>query len=997
VSKGPSPTVYTVPPGIAMVDALAAGLLDRCGDDLLALGDITVLLPTRRACRSLADAFLRRSDGAALLLPRLQPLGETDETEALFAMEEEPAGGIADLAPAIPDLQRRLALCRLILRTRVDADGNPPRPASATLLAGALADLLDEVQTQGLDFASLADLVSGDLATHWQITLDFLRVLTEGWPAVLETLGCLDPSARRNALLEAMAKTWADNPPPGPVIAAGSTGSIPATAALLDVIANLPKGMVILPGLDTTLSAQEMAAIGPTHPQFGMVRLIERIGIGPEDVSVWDAGLQPSSSPDRVALIRSALRPPLTGMEAVPDFDLEAALEGVSVLDCAGPQEEAGAIALALRHALESPGRTAALVTPDRTLARRVAAELRRWDIEIDDSAGRALASTPVGAFLRLVADCIVQGAAPVPLLSLLKHPLAAGGRAPVYFRAHVRALEISALRGPRPGRGFGGLFDILQQNKKAGPELVEWLHGLAALGASFVALVDQPDPSPFEALLDAHLEFVEALAATDAKRGDEILWRGDDGEAAAVFIAELRDAAISLDPLDGADYPAFFETLMAGRVVRPRYGQHPRLHVWGLLEARLQHVDLVCLGGLNEGTWPMEPAADPWMSRPMRTRFGLPPTERRIGLSAHDFAQSFCAEQVLITRAARIGGTPTVPARWLLRLDNELEAVGGAGASRRFHQQPETADWLGWQAAIDDAAIECPVKRPAPVPPVSARPRRLSVTQVETWMRDPYAIYARHILRLHALDPLDADPGAADRGTMIHDALDSFIRRYPDALPDDMQAALISAGQAAFGEALALPGVWAFWWPRYLAIADWFATLEGNYRQDVAKTHTEVMGALEVSGPAGMFQLIAKADRVDQFNDGTLSIIDYKTGATPRKIEIELGFAPQLPLEAALAIQGGFKGVPAAPVSCLEFWRLSGGDPPGERVSASNDIVLLATMAFAGLERLVVKFDDPATPYLSRPDPSRAPRFSDYEHLARVQEWSVIDGGGEE
>lgn len=997
MTKCPSPTVYTVPPGIAMVDALAAGLLDRCGDDPLALGDITVLLPTRRACRSLADAFLRRSGGAALLLPRLQPLGETDETEALFAMEEEPAGGIADLPPAISDLQRRLALCRLILRTRLDADGNPPRPASAALLAGALADLLDEVQTEGLDFASLADLVSGDLAAHWQITLDFLRVLTEGWPAVLESLGCLDPSARRNALLEAMAKSWTDHPPSGPVIAAGSTGSIPATAALLEVIAHLPEGMVILPGLDTTLTPPEMAVIGPTHPQFGMVRLIERIGIGPDDVGVWDAGLEPSSSPDRVALIRSALRPPLTAMAASPNFDLAAALDGVSVLDCAGPQEEAGAIALALRHALESPGRTAALITPDRTLARRVAAELRRWDIEIDDSAGRPLASTPVGAFLRLAADCIAQGAAPVPLLSLLKHPLAAGGLAPVDFRSHVRALEISVLRGPRPGRGFGGLFEVLEQKKESGAELVEWLHSLAALGASFATLVDQSDPAPFEALLDAHLDFVEALAATDARRGDEILWRGDDGEAAAEFIAELRDAAISLDPLEGADYPAFFETLMAGRVVRPRYGLHPRLHVWGLLEARLQHADLVCLGGLNEGTWPMEPAADPWMSRPMRTRFGLPPSERRIGLSAHDFAQSFCAEQVLITRAARIGGTPTVPARWLLRLDNALEAAGGAGASRRFHQQPETADWRGWQASIDDAAIERPVKRPAPVPPVSARPRRLSVTQVETWMRDPYAIYARHILRLRMLEPLDADPGAADRGTMIHDALDSFIRRYPDALPDDMQGALIAAGEDAFGEALVLPGVWAFWWPRYLAIADWFATLEGNYRQDVTKTHTEVMGALEISGPAGMFQLIAKADRVDQFKDGTLSIIDYKTGATPRKIEIELGFAPQLPLEAALAIQGGFKGVPAAPVSCLEFWRLSGGDPPGERVPASSDIELLAETALAGLERLVAKFDDPATPYLSRPDSSRAPRWSDYEHLARVQEWSVIDGGGDE
>ena len=989
-------TVYTVPSGIAMVDALAAGLLDRCRDDLRALGDITVLLPTRRACRALADAFLRRSDGAALLLPRLQPLGETDETEALFAMDEEPAAGIADLPPAISDLQRRLALCRLILRTRVDSEGRPPRPASAALLAAALAGLLDEVQTEGLDFEALGTLVDSDLAAHWQVTLDFLRVLTEGWPAVLDSLGCLDPAARRNALLVTMAQSWQDNPPPGLVIAAGSTGSIPATAALLEIIAHLPDGMVVLPGLDTTLTPDDRAALGPTHPQYGMVRLLERIGLAPDEVGEWTAGLAPPAPPDRTALIRTALRPPLAAMEAAPSFDPAAALGGVCVLDCAGPQEEAGAIALALRRALEVPGRTAALVTPDRTLARRVAAELRRWDIEIDDSAGRPLAATPVGAFLRLAAVCIAEGAAPVPLLSLLKHPLAAGGRPPADFRALVRKFERAVLRGPRPAWGFDGLFDVLEKQKDRA-DLIDWLEGLAASGAPLAMLVDSGRPVAFEDLLEAHLGFAEALAATDAAPGGETVWTGDDGEAAANFIAELRDAAVGLDPMEGADYPAFFETLMAGRMVRPRYGMHPRLHVWGLLEARLQHADLVCLGGLNEGTWPAEPAADPWMSRPMRARFGLPPAERRIGLSAHDFAQCFCAGQVVMTRSARIGGTPTVPARWLLRLDNALKAAGGDAAALLLHRQAEDEDWLGWQAAMDEAGKEKPVKRPAPTPPVAARPRRLSVTQVETWMRDPYAIFARHILGLRVLDPIDADPGAADRGNMIHDALDSFVRRYPDTLPDDMQAALMAAGEAAFGDALALPGVWAFWWPRYRTVAEWFALVERSYRRDIATTHTEVMGALEIAGPAGAFRLIAKADRVDFLHDGTLSIIDYKTGATPSKTEIALGFAPQLPLEAALAMEGGFEGVPAAPVSCLEFWRLSGGDPPGQRLPAGDDVGVLAQTALAGLERLVARFDDPATPYLSQPDAGRAPRWSDYEHLARIQEWSVVDGGGDE
>lgn len=989
-----SPSVFTVPPGIAMVDALAEGLLQRCEDGVQDLGDVTVLLPTRRACRSLAEAFLRRSGGKALLLPQIRPLGEMDDADTVQMAEEEPAGGLADLPPAIPDLTRSLALCRLILRTGDDGARNP---AGAALLARALGDLLDEVQTERLEFDGLEGLVESDLAAHWQITLDFLRILTEHWPMVLEEYGCLDPSARRNELLDALAARWEKKPPPGPVFAAGSTGSIPATAALLDVIAHLPQGQIILPGYDTGLSADARAAIGPTHPQYGMIRLLERIGADPEDIRVWSAGLEPACPPERVALIRSALRPPLSEADASAPADLSAALGGVSVVDCPGPQEEAGVIALAMRQALETPGRTAALVTPDRSLARRVASELQRWDISIDDSAGRPLSSTPVGSFLRLVADCVAQAAAPVPLLSLLKHPLASGRMATPAFRARVRNLEIAVLRGPRPDAGFDAVADALDMAGAADKPLADWFRDVADKAEAFAALLGEPAGAGIDALLDAHLAFAEWLAATDEISGDRRLWVGEDGEAVATFVAELRDAAGQIGEIGGADYPGFLDVLMRGRVVRPRYGMHPRLHIWGLLEARLQHADLVCLGGLNEGTWPVEPDADPWMSRPMRARFGLPPAERRIGQSAHDFTQHFCAEQVLITRAARIGGTPTVPARWLLRLDNTLKAAGGEAAVAQLHRGQSSNSLLRWQQTVNEPPRALPMTRPAPTPPLTARPRQLSVTQVETWMRDPYAIYARHILGLKRIEPIDADPGAADRGTMIHEALDRFVQENPDRLPEDMLGALIEFGDRAFGKALAQPGVRAFWWPRYLAIADWFAALERQYRETVAETHTEVSGALEIAGPAGKFRLIAKADRVDRLRDGTLSIIDYKTGAAPRRVDVELGFAPQLPLEAAIAFQGGFEDIPGAPVSCLEFWRLTGGNPAGERIAAGDDIDQLARSSIEGLERLVARFDDAATPYLSQPDTNKAPRFSDYEHLARVQEWSVVDSGGDE
>ena len=993
-----APRVFTIPPGVPFVDALARGLLARFRGDPLGLAEATVLLPTRRAGRALADAFLRQSDGAALLLPRMAPLGELDEADDVTA-----GPGAATLPPAISDLRRRMMLARRILALRGPLDERIT-PARAALLAEGLADLLDQVQTERLSFDRLAALVEGDgYAVHWEITLEFLRLVTEAWPMLLAREGCIDPAERRNRLLDARAVDWAANPPAGPVIAAGSTGSIPATAALLEIVAGLPDGAVVLPGLDTALTAEDAARLGPTHPQYGMARLLARIGVDPDRVPGWAHDVEPASPPARAALLACALRQPRDDVDAppAPALDTRAALDGVRLVVCAGQHEEAQVIALALRRALETPSRTAALVTPDRTLARRVAAELGRWGIAIDDSAGRPLAQTPPGAWLRLLAGMAVEQAAPAPLLAVLKHPLALGGEGVAAFRAKARALERLALRGPRPAPGLAGVRAVLQaraedgddREREAAASLLPWLDGVAVRLAPLMTAMAAPDPQPLPDLLALHVAAAEALAAGDGAPGAARLWAGDAGEAAAAFVAELSDAAAALEPVAPADYPALLEACMAGRMVRPRYGRHPRLHIWGPLEARLQHADLVCLGGLNEGTWPSEPDPDPWMSRPMRTRFGLPPHERRIGLAAHDFAQLFCAGEVLLTRADRVGGTPTVPSRWLSRLSNALEAIGGEAARAALEAADSDAPWLGWQAALDAPdGPPRPVAPPAPRPPVAARPRRLSVTQVETWMRDPYSIYARHILRLSPLDPIDADPGAAARGTFIHDALDRFVREYPDAMPADALDRLTALGREAFGEALSRPGVAAFWWPRFARIAEWFVAEESRYREDVAETRTELRGEMRIDAPGGEFRLTAFADRVDRLKSGALSIIDYKTGSVPSQKMVEAGFSPQLPLEAAIALAGGFD-VKGDAVERLEFWRLTGGETAGEIKPAGKDVAALAAAARAGLAALVARFDDPATPYLSHPDPVFAPDWPDYDHLARVQEWSVSGG----
>ncbi len=688
-----------------------------------------------------------------------------------------------------------------------------------------------------------------------------------------------------------------------------------------------------------------------------------------------------------------ALRPAASSdrWRTIAPLPLEA-IEGLRRIDCPGPQAEALVIALLLRETLDTPGRTAALVTPDRDLARRVAAELRRWDIEIDDSAGLPLNRTPPGVFLRLVLEAVAQELAPVPLLALLKHPLAACGLAPEDCRALARRLELELLRGPRPASGLDGLAAALRETGRA-RELGPFV---AVLGAALDPLIDAiaaPD-TDLARLVAAHISAAEALARSDSEAGAERLWREQAGEAAAQIASELLEAADQCPALAGGDYPALFEALVPGPVGRPRFGRHPRLFILGLLEARLQHADRLVLGGLNEGVWPAETESDPWLSRPMRRSFGMPPPERRTGIAAHDFAQGLGAREVILTRAARVEGTPTVPSRWLLRLDAVLHA-GKLGERLDAASEP-----LAWQAMLATAEHR-PMSAPEPRPPVAARPRKLSVTAIETWMRDPYAIYARHVLRLKALDPLDADPGAAERGIIIHEALARFLHAFPGALPADAAAQLVAIGREAFGAALERPGIRAFWWPRLERIAHWFVAHETARRADIAAIAAERKGRLILAGPAGPFALTARSDRIDIMRGGGLAIADYKTGTPPAGGDVQLGFAPQLALEAAIAEAGGFEGVPAVAVAELALWHLSGRDPAGKvkpLADTDAELRLLIAEGLAGLRQLIARFDDEATAYLSVPRPEYAPRYSDYGHLARIKEWSVAgEGGGEE
>ncbi|HVH76049.1 MAG TPA: double-strand break repair protein AddB [Stellaceae bacterium] len=1005
------PKLYTIAPDRPFLPALASGILAMGGGDPLYLPRVTVLLPTRRAVRALRETFLAtampgRAEGAPLLLPRMRAVGDLDADELSLGDAEAGEEALA-LPPAIPELRRRLLLARLVLRWSEGALEEPLLPGQAAALAGALARFLDEAATAGADFARLADLVPANHAEHWQIVHRFLEILPGAWPKVLAAEGALDPADRRNRLLKWQAARWRASPPAEPVIAAGLMGGIPALSELVSVVGALPCGAVVLPGLDRFCEPADWAGIeaDEAHPQHLLALLLKELGAAPVEVRDWPAGLPVAPAPTlpspasggglgrgsrgggsgwgsraaRMRLVAEALRPPEAThrwRELGPQG--REALAGLSRFDCDTAEDEALTIALLLRQKLETPGATAALVTPDRELARRVAAELRRWGIDIDDSAGLPLNRTPPGAFLRLVAELAESRLAPVPLFAALKHPLAAGGMRPEQFRDLVRRLE-RAIRGPRPAPGIDGLFAALGEHGRALARLVRRIE--ACLG-EFPALLGA-DNAPLAALAEAHVAAAERLAASAEESGIERLWREAAGETAARFCHELIEAAQDFPPIPGRHYPALFEALAGGAAVRPQYGRHPRLSIWGLVEARLQQPDLFVVGGLNEGTWPAATAHDPWMSRQMRSEFGLALPERTIGIAAHDFAQALGAPQVALTRAARREGAPTVPSRWLLRLDAVLRAAGLGEA-------------LAGDAAIAEAAAKLDMPRryrplpPAePRPPLAARPRRLSVTQIETWMRDPYAIYARHILRLDALDMLDADPSFAELGTIVHDALDRFLRRFPHGLPAaaEAQAELLRIGEDCFGAWLSRPGVWAFWWPRFSRIAEWLVVEEGIYRRELEGSRGECRGSLVIEARGGPFTLTAKADRIDRLREGGFAIIDYKTGSLPQKWEIEASLAAQLPLEGAILRDGGFgelRGIAAR----LEYWRLTGREPAGERKEIGNgDPGRLVDLALGRLRRLIDAFDDPATPYLAAPAPHLKPRYSDYEHLERLDE----------
>ena len=947
------PAVFTIPSHRSFADALAAGLIQRFGSDPLELARGRILLPNNRAVRAVTEAFVRAS-GAGLLLPRLVPVGDPELDERI--------GGALDriddiVPPAIDPLARLLALADVVRGEGVSG-------AEALRLAADLARTLDALQVEEVDPRRLAEAAADapELAAHWQVSLERLRAIIDIWPRRLAELGAIDLADRRNRLLHGIADRWKDEPPEGFTVAAGINLVAPAVAAMLYRIARMPNGMVVLPALNlpNVMPDEEWDALGPdedkrgeqTHPQFHLKLVLDRIGVARGEVGAWPASGRSASPAARGRAVANAM--------TAADFSgkwnelepVERRLSGVRTAEFADAASEALGIALALREALETPGRTAALVTPDRMLARRVSALLGRWGIEANDSAGQLLSETVAGTLLLGIASAAADELAPVPLLALLKHPLVGGESDDrLQWLDQVRQLDL-ALRGPRPAAGFGGI-------------------DAKVPGSAWTTL--RPSVEPIGGMLDKPLslaEFARRIAGAGTALAGTRAWRGADGRLAAELLAELEAApgALALT-VTADDAVPILRQLLDRHSVRPPYGGHPRIFIWGLLEARLQHADLMILGGLNEGVWPAPPAPDPWLAPKIRANLGLPSLDYRVGLSAHDFASALGAPRALITRARRDSRSPTVASRFWLRLQ---AMTGGVTRDTRLERLV---------AALDDPGELTPASRPRPSPRADIRPRRISVTQVDRLNADPFAFYALAMLRLRTLDPVDADHSAKWKGIAVHKVLDEWL-----AEDDCAPQALLPRAQALLSGETIHPMLRALWAPRLLEAIKWIEEEERANREEGRRPlKAEISGETGIAGVT----VHGKADRIDRLSGGGLAIVDYKTGKAPAQKAVDAGFALQLGLLGLIARAGGFPEVDGEP-EAHEYWSLSRDrDRFGKRVSPDKkmgaaDFLAHAEAHFRAAAGKWLTGDEPFTAKLN---PAYAP-YGDYDQLMRLEEW---------
>lgn len=959
--------IYNINAGASFVDVLAEHFLKYYKNQPEELANVLFLLPNRRACQSLSEAFVRLKGLEPTILPQIVPIADIEEDEVFLTGQ---SNILQNLSPEITKTERVFIFSKLISQKPELGFGHLSL-AQAYALAENLAALIDLSYNENLDFSRLSEIVPAEFAAHWQESLELLKIITEYWPQILRERNKADTVKRRNQLLEAELKLWQQSQTKQKIVVAGSTAAFPLQKQLVKTVLNLPNGEVWLYGLDSCLEDSGWAQIDENHPQFELKELLDYLQI--DRGSIINLPQKTFSSRER--LVSEIMRPAAASAEwrsLSSNPLLKENFEGIHLLNCDDIRQEAQAIALLIRNTLEMPEKTAALVTVDRNLARRVVSELKRWNIVADDSAGQPLSLTPIGVYLRQIINVLENDFSQVSLLSLLKHPFTSCGQNPAAFNQKVRKLELS-----------------WRKKEDLSPELAEFITGIKEIFAPLCELYRQAE-TDLQQFFTSHIKTAELLADTDIKTGDKIIWKNDAGAVASKFVSDFMQNCVILGKIKPHDYLAFLESMLIEQNVRVRYGMHPRVKILGPIEARLTQFDVTIIGEVNEGVWPKLPTADLWMSRPMKKDFGFPLPERNIGVAAADFAHLLNAKKVYLTRAERVDGTPTNKSRWWLRFETILAAnFGNQKEDKAKYEFLYDNKYSLWAKYLERATEQKRISAPEPRPPLPLRPRKLSAVNFEMLMRDPYTIFAKYILKLYPLEELDEDVVYRDYGNIVHAVIEKFNNIYnTGAYPPDAEQQLLKLGEAEFAANNISLDIKAFWWPKFVKTAAWLVETEKNYRSEVKKVYNEVTGSLDFASDGGKFTITAKADRIDETIDGHLNVLDYKTGKARTLKEIITGMAPQLPIEGLIAEKGGYAGIPAKKVSTLRYWRLG-----KEEIAANSEQSqkgLERTMSY--LQTLIAYFDKESTPYYAKPNPHDAPDYSDYDHLSRFLEWSVRD-----
>lgn len=1006
---GDHPKVYTIPPGANFLGELAARLAEDTGlrENPEALADALIYVPNRRSERALAFALHQASGRQASLLPDIRALGDLETDDPPPSTET----ALADLPPVIAPAKRIGALTRLVMAYFEAQDTGMPA-TSCLSAARELARLLDQAALSGdVDWAQLKEINPGvQLAAHWDQSLEFLKIITDQWPAQLEDATAMDPYARRYAAAEAMVREWQVRPPESPVIIAGSTGATPASRLLMQAAMQLPKGVVVLPGLDRDLSQQSLERIdaSPSHPQFTLARTLRELGLDPATAQPWPEQRADPAAEARRRLIHEALAPApstadwtvrlseMAGDRSVAEFVSEA-LTGLVTIDAKDDTEEALLAALMLRETLEHEGRTAALVTPDVGLARHVSAMLKRWDIDVSPSAGWPLTQTDAGSLALLVAEWLLDPACPVALMAVLNHP---------YCRIDADAvltLDRTSLRGPRLWHSWPDLAAHVDALLHAASDRSE-RHGLSrdavalqqASGTLSRIAESLPvgDFEPPKSCLGA--DWLQLVSETATRLSTEPHpWSGEDGAALSRLMRHLSDLS---EPL-GPQAPQIWNELLKSEALMQSVhtaSPHPRLAIWGPLEARLQTADRLILAGLNEGIWPAQPPAEAFLPRVFRREIGLADPDERIGLAAHDFAQLAAAPHVTLLSSQRRDDKPAVTSRWVWRLRTLARGALGGAADAALSPPPD-ANPVAWLEQLEQAPklADGFTAEPRPAPPRSARPKKLSVTRIEQLVRDPYAIYCEYVLGLRRLDPLNLPPDVRIRGTAIHKALEEFehgdVSEDADGLLSLLEQALRDGGEPE-ADIVALRERRRAISAEYL---DWRADQQS---QIVGNPLTEEYGKITLEIEGKPFTLSGTADRIEKRIGGTAAILDFKSGRPPSEKQVRAGLSPQMPLQGLIAREGGYEMLGKAEVEALTYLRFGtsfevreiGEANARAKIEAASISDIIAD-AEAGLTRLLTAFADPDHPYLSAPRPERVSYESDYSRLARRKEWTGL------